>query len=43
MSAPRKFGLVRNSTKTSVHPAGAVILEEGQPGHTTSRREQERA
>ena len=34
MSAPRKFGLFRNSTKTSVYPAGAVIFEEGQPGNT---------
>jgi len=34
MTTPRKFGLFRNSAKTKVHPAGAVIFEEGEPGHT---------
>jgi len=30
---PRRFGLFRNASKTTVYPAGAAIFEEGQAGH----------
>ena len=31
-SDPRKFGLFRNAPKTSVHPVGATIFQEGDQG-----------
>lgn len=31
---PRKFGLFRNASKTTVHPPGTTIFEEGGQGHT---------
>ena len=31
---PRRFGLFRNATKTSVYPPGTTIFEEGVEGHT---------
>ena len=31
---PRRFGLFRNASKTTVYPAGTTIFEEGSEGHT---------
>ena len=31
---PRKFGLFRNAPKTVIHPAGATIFQEGDPGES---------
>jgi CRP-like cAMP-binding protein len=30
---PRRFGLFRNASKTTVYPAGTTIFEEGSEGH----------
>jgi len=33
-SDSRKFGLFRNAMKTSVHPAGTTVFQEGDAGHS---------